>query len=403
MADAAEVTQKTGKIVSAGGSTRASLSEILGRKNVAENNGNEGTDKGADEGGEKKTGVKAEGADQNQNLTDDNQQQGTHQTTDKDKNLDTTTELTKEQIKELYDKHYPQTAEPTPEEIAAKDKAFEKRMLDYYVTTYNGKGEDFYKLKEAATADLTKLSEMELVRELKENGLEPTPENLNAIKLERYYQLNPEELEQGDEETETEFAARKELIKKKVAYGTAKLNNKGAFIKKNAEGFLNNITEALKDQDLQSQRDADTIAKIEEVSKTLPRKMSIELGKQDDKPLGLVDVDVPESTIAEIVTHLKDPASLKQIYNNEDETYNVERIAELLLKEKMLETVTREGLFEGQTRQVKIFEQTFPYRDAHAVGVGGAPSFSKRNGQPGKIVSRGEPQVINKPVLSKHK
>ena len=303
--------------------------------------------------------------------------------------------LSDEELKAEYEKRFPTTAQQTEEQKKATELAFEKRMLDLYVEKgYNG--EEFYLIKQAASADLSELSKAELTKELKAKGFDDAA--ITQIQVERYYQLNPDELEQGAEEEDAEFEARKEAVRKKVAYGTEKLTNRSAHMQKNAKDILNTLKEAVLESDLQKQKDAEFIAKIDEVSKSLPRKMNVQLGKLNDEDLGSVDADVSESEIAEIVAQLKDPTQRnKLLYTGESSTeLNIDGIANLLLRNKSLEKIAREALLEGQTRQVEIFKKTFPIRNPNALGVGGSPAIPAKTGSGRQVASFGKSQRMGR-------
>jgi hypothetical protein len=303
--------------------------------------------------------------------------------------------LSDEELKSEYEKRFPTQAQQTEEQKAAKDLEFEKRMLDLYVEKgFNG--EEFYAIKKAASADLTELSKAQLTSELKAKGF--SDEAITEMQVERYYQINPDELLQGDEEEDKEYEARKELVRQKVAYGTEKLNSYGAKVQKNAKDILNTLKEAVLESDLQKQKDAEFIAKIDEVSKSLPRKMNVQLGKLNDEDLGSVDADVSESDIAEIVAQLKDPEQRnKLLYTGESSTeLNIDGIANLLLRNKSLEKIAREALLEGQTRQVEIFKKTFPVRNPNALGVGGSPVIPAKTGSGRQVASFGKSQRMGR-------
>jgi len=296
--------------------------------------------------------------------------------------------LTREEIKALYEKEFPTEANLTDEQRSQKELETEKRMLDLYVAK-GGKIDDFLIIKQTAQRDLADLSKAELTRELKEKGF--NDDQIKAIQVERYYQINPDELEQDDDESDEEYEARKELIKKKVEFGTEKLNNRSLHLKTKAQQILDNLKAGISQQDLEKQAEVEFIAKIDEASKALPRKLNLQLGKLNNEDLGSVEIDVPENDISEISAMLKDSAKRNQILYNEDGSYNVARITDLLLKERMLEKATREGLLEGQTRQVRIFEKTFPIRNPHALGIGGSQSTNP-NAAKGKVAAFGKPQ-----------
>lgn len=303
--------------------------------------------------------------------------------------------LTDDEIRAEYEKRFPKTLEPTAEQVAAREKEFDKRMLDLYVAMGRS-GEEYYKIKEVAQADLTELSQSELVQELKAQGFDE--KTIEAMKIERYYQLNPDEIEQGFDESEGDFEERKELVKKKVAYGTEKLTKRSLQKQKNAQDILNTLKEGVAEQDLQKQKDAEFIAKIDEVSKAMPRKLTLQLGKLNNEDLGSVDVDIPESEIEGIVVSLKDPVQRKQLLFTEEGDLDIEKVSNLLIRNKILELSAREALFTGRTQEVEKFKKVFPMRDPHSIGVGSPAAFIRTGtGQKGKLASAGTPEIVNTP------
>ena len=311
---------------------------------------------------------------------------------EKQKLLNEKPQLTKEEIKALYEREFPTEAQQTEEQKKEAETARKKRMQDLFFA--NGGEPAHWAAAEGVLQleDLTELSKNELTIELKAQGFNEA--EIAEIQQQRYFQIEIDNLEIGDDETEEEFVAKKEALTKRVKYGTEKLLSRGQTIKKNAEKFFSELEKAVSEQDLQAQQDAQFIAKIDEVSKQLPRKITVQLGKLDNNDLGMVETDVPEAEIAEITAILKDPAQRNQILYTEDGNLNIQRISELLQKEKMLERIARESLLEGQTRQVAIFDKTFGSKNPHAIGVGG--STSTPQGQKGKVASFGKPQVVNK-------
>lgn len=294
-----------------------------------------------------------------------------------------------EGLKEKLNK--PAETAKSPEDIAkekeAQESAFEKRMLDHFIAN-GGTAENFVALKKIASADLKELSESEIKRELKENGI-TDEEDIKAIILERYYQINPEELEQDEDESEEDFKKRKALIEKKIAFGTKDKESKSSHIKKQASDALAALQEAIKIQDSLVEDEAKLSSKVDELAPKLPRKMTFQLGKVNDQEIAPVEYDVTEDDIAEVVATLKDTGKRNNILYNKDGDLNLESVSTLLLKNKILESALKATYLEGGNRQIAIFEKTFPGRTAKDIGVGGTNGGN--TGKPGKIVSAGKP------------
>lgn len=305
----------------------------------------------------------------------------------------TEAELSDEKLKELYEKRFKTTeqVQETEEQKEKREKDFEKRMLDLYANQ-GGKIEDFVVIKEVANMDLAQLSKNELVNELKSGGF--GEDEIQEMLVERYYQMNPDEVEQGFEESDEDYEKRKEKIRKKVAYGTEKLTKRSAYQQEKAKSILDSLRKAIEISDLEVKKESEYAAKVENLSKELPRKLTFQLGKLDNVDIAPIEYDVTDEDVANVVTQLKDRAIEKQLFNDEGEL-NVDEVAKIVLRNSILEKVAREALFEGQTRQVKEVEKVFPATSPNELGVGGTPSPSK-NGQKGKLASFGKPVLARK-------
>lgn len=281
-------------------------------------------------------------------------------------------------------------AEPTAEEKAAAETAFEKRMLDHFIEN-GGTPETFVQLKQIASADLKALSEAQITTELKTAGFDE--DEIKAVLVERYYQINPEELTQGEDEDVEDFEKRKKQIEKKVAYGSKKLESKSTYIKKEAEQALNTLREAINLKDLLVTKETEVSSKVDEIVSKIPRKLTFELGKVNDQQIDPVNYNVTEDDITEIAGVLKDPAKRKQLLYNDDNSINLARISDLLLKEKMFESAIKTVYLESGDRQVALFETVFPGVKAKDIGVGGN-NGSAKNARKGHIVSAGQPTPV---------
>lgn len=283
----------------------------------------------------------------------------------------------------------PAKAEPTKEEKEKNEKAFEKRMLDYFVEK-GGTPEDFVALKTIAAADLKLLSDSEIRRELKAGGFDE--DQIKLIVAERYYQLNPDELEQGVDETEEDFEKRKEFKKKLNSYYTPKLENRNSYMKVQAENALKGLREAIAAEDMLKQQEIEFSSKVEEHSKTLPRKITFEMGELNGAKLEPVSYDVSDADVTEVVSLLKDTAKRNQFLFNPDNSLNLTNLMDSMLGKKVLESAVKAALLEGGNRQVAIFEKTFP-GTPHDLGVGGQKSSGTNTGRKGVLVSAGKPEI----------
>lgn len=290
-------------------------------------------------------------------------------------------QLSKEEIKALYDEAFPTTPVLTDEDKQKQADAFEKRMLDLYVDG-GGKIEEFALLKQVASTDLTEITKTELTKELKTAGFNET--EIAAIQKERYYQLEQAEIDEIDD------PAEKALAQKKLDYGKSKLENKGKIVKENAVDFLNNLKEAVNQKDFFTQKESEFVSNVEAHFKEVPRKMTLELGKMDDIEIPPVEYEVPEDAIAKAQETLKNPASRKQLlFNTTDGSLNLKSIAELVLKAEMFDSAAKTMYLTGGHREVEKFEKIFP-KNPNALGVGG--NNQANTGKPGKLVKAGPPE-----------
>lgn len=281
------------------------------------------------------------------------------------------------------------TATPSEEEKKLAEAAFENRMLNFHIEN-GGTAEQFVALKQIASMDLKELSIAEIKKEMKENGFDDG--EIDVVLKERYFQLNPDELKRGEDESEEEFNKRQELTKKKVTYGSKKLEARSTHTKQNAEALLNNLRDAIKAQDLEKQTEAEFSSKVDEMSKKVSRKVTFELGEVNKAKIDPVLYDVSEADVAEVVSILKDPKQRQQYFFNEDKTLNLTKVMDVMLRNKYLESLAKATYLEGGDRQVAIFRKTFPGTPT-ALGVGGAIA-SNNNGRAGVIKSAGQPEVV---------
>lgn len=297
-------------------------------------------------------------------------------------------------IDEIKSKLQPETPGETEEQKKAREALFEKRMLDHFIDN-GGTIESFASLKEIASADLTKLSEAHIRRELIDGGF--SEEDVNAILVERYYQINPEDVVKRDEETDEEFTARKEAVKKKVEYGTKRFTSIGENIQKQAKDALEKLRTAIKTSDLIAEKESEFSSTVDEVAKKLPRKEVFQLGKIDDIEIAPVEFNTSEDAITKAAQLLKDPVSRNQFFYK-DNQLNVENIMSILVKNYQLEESLKRVYLEGSKRQVDEFEKVFPGLKASDVGVGGNNAGSK-GAVKGKITGAGKPQVAGSPQI----
>jgi hypothetical protein len=290
----------------------------------------------------------------------------------------------------LKEKLKPAAAEPTAEEKAAAEAAMDKRMLETFMKG-GGTPEVYVQLKQIASADLTELSKSEISREMKAAGF--SDDDIKIIMAERYYQINVAELQKDENETDEDFAKRKELVEKKVKYGTGKLSNKALHIKTQADKILGGLRTEIQTEEMLAKEEAKFSSKVDEFAAKLPRKVAFELGKVNDQQIPPVEFEVTQGDIDTVVSTLKDPAKRQQFFFNEDNSLNLTNVAEVMLRNQYLEKALKATYLEGGTRQVEIFEKTFGGKLPSDLGVGGKSGGN--NGRKGVVTSAGAPQPVS--------
>lgn len=274
----------------------------------------------------------------------------------------------------------------TPEEKTAAALAKEKKEVDIFVKG-GGTIEQLVAIKQVANADLKELSRNTLRKELKDAKF--TDKQVDDIIKERYYQLDEDELEQFADETEKEFLLRKK------EYGSNKLDNRSQHTQKQAKEILAGLTAAADLEDTEATDEKALSSKIDEQFKTLPRKMTLELGEVNKIKLSPIDYDVAESDLKEVQDMLKDPTKRNNFFYNKDGGLNLTNIATVLTRNKMLESAVKKSYHEGVDRTVTEFQKTFPALTGYQLGVGGS-SATKKPGTPGKMVGFGKPEIMNR-------
>ncbi len=299
--------------------------------------------------------------------------------------------LTKEEIKALYEKEFPATAELTPEQKQAVEDAKDKQRLDWFVA-HGGTVDSYAAMKIVATSDLTQLSEQELEKELKEQGF--TEEEKKIIRAERYFQLDDEAIESLEDENEKAFA------KKKKDFGTKKLSTKAEAKQKLAVGFFENIDKAIKaeadDAAADTANEVELAQKVDSHFQTVPGKITLQMGKTaEDADIAPLELDVPAEIIAEVKDLLKTTDKRNQILFNKDNSINIAALSEILIRNKVLEAAANRSYLKGVSDNTAEFEKTFPIIDKNAIGLGQLPGSSNNGKMKGKIASFGKTERVN--------
>lgn len=288
-------------------------------------------------------------------------------------------------VKSLDDIKSPED-EISPEQKLKNEQAFEKRMLDYFVEN-GGTVDQFSLMKQIASADLTQLSEKELELELTAAGFDE--EQKKMVRQERYYQLDDEAIESLDDENE------KALAKKKKEFGSQKLSKKAEYKQKLAVGFFDKLKQAIEEKDAEATTEKELAQKVDSHFEKLPRKMTFQLGKtKDNVEIAPIEMDVPDSVIADVRESLKNTDQRNKILYNKDGSLNIAALSEILVRNKVLETALNESYLTGVSRNTAEFEKTFPIRDANAIGTGSLAGGGNLNKTKSKIASFGKVERV---------
>lgn len=148
------------------------------------------------------------------------------------------------------------------------------------------------------------------------------------------------------------------------------MENRALSIKQAAEQVLNGLKSAIESEDLQRQDEEQLASKIDDHFNTVPRKLTFKLGSENNREIDPIEYEVAETDLAEIRDTLKDPAKRNQFLFNEEGKLNLDNLANVLLRNKILESALKRSYLIGETKNTEHFEGTFGARTAQGVGVG---------------------------------
>ena len=296
-------------------------------------------------------------------------------------------QLTKEQIKELYEKEFPDQIQLTPEQKKAAEDALDKKRLDWFVA-HGGTVDSYAAMKVMATTDLTLMSEQELEKELKDAGF--TEEEKKIIRAERYYQIEDEEIETLTDPKE------KELAKKKKEFGTKKLQGKASHKQQLAVSFFTNIDKALAEQEAEAADEKELAQKVDSHFQTVQSKITLQMGKTaENVDIAPLEIDVPAEVITEVKNLLRDTEQRNKILYTEEGNLNIAFLSEILVRNKVLEAAANKSYLKGVSDNTAEFEKTFPIREASGIGLGNLISGSGQGKTVSKVASAGKPKPVN--------
>lgn len=292
-------------------------------------------------------------------------------------------------IEAIKEKLKPAPTEPTEEEKKKAQSENEIRILKLWVEN-GGTPEQYNEIKNIANGDKVELSKKKALSELIAEGF--SKDEANEMMKSEFYQIELDNIEQNDDETDEEFEARKKALQKKVDYGAKKLERYSSYEQKQAEEILKGLSTAIESKDLEAKKEASISSNVDELLSKLPRKQTIELGKNNEVVIAPVEHEVSEDSIKQVADILKDPAKRNNYFKNQDGSLNLQKFAEILLKNIEYDRVTKNALLEGQTRSYNEIRKTFPASSPYEIGIGGA---IRKNTGKGSVASSGKPQRVS--------
>jgi hypothetical protein len=309
-------------------------------------------------------------------------------------------ELTKEQVKALFNfdgtveefkahiaknggsQQQKQQQEPTEEEKKKIETAFEQRVVNRFIEG-GGSMEQYVALKNLANSKPEDLSLAETKRELAEAGFKE--EEINSIIKEHYFQLSDDEISQYEDESDQEFAKRKR------EYGMKMFAGRGTGLIEKAKSALTALQNSIKAEDKMSEIEKQFSSTVDEHFSKVQKKLSFDMGEQNGQKISPVDYDLTDAEIEEVKSILKDPSKRNNFFYNEDgATLNLTNVADVLLRNAVLEKAIKKAYTTAVDRQVEEFEKVFP-KSVQAVGLRSSASTNQKGS--GKLVSSGKPEV----------
>lgn len=294
-------------------------------------------------------------------------------------------------VEKIKEKLKPVEVLPTDEQKKKAEADKELRLVELFIKN-GGTLDQFNQIKSIANADVKELSKKDAIQEYVAAGFSED-EAKDIVKV-RYFQNELDNIEQDvdNDESDEDFAKRKATLQKKIEFGSKKLETKSSHKIQQAGEVLKSLQQAYDSEILQQQAEAKNSSNVDELLTKMPRKVTYELGKINDQEIPPIEHEVSDESIKQVAEILKDPAKRNNIFNNEDGTLNLSKISQLLINNFEYERSLKNAYLEGGSRQVAIFEKTFPARSAYELGVGGT---LVKNTDNGTVTQRGKRQVVS--------
>lgn len=272
-------------------------------------------------------------------------------------------------------------AELTPEQKEQASKERESRLADRHIKS--GKSLD----QLTAMRTIIAAKPIELGLEIEVNDLVKTygvsKEKAAELAKDRYFQYTDEEIEAIQDKEDKEDAIKRREI------GTKKLERKGAYNQKNAQGYLDTLSKGIDDEDAEKIHAKQHAEKLEAAVKAYQRKQPLKIG-QIDENLTVDDVDfaVGETAMAQAKELLGDRGKFDNNLLTTDDHLNLDFLLPHIIRSLTFDDAVKEAYKAGNQRAVDFVKGKF---GSDIPPLGGE---KKETGTPGKVVTAGKPEVF---------
>ena len=272
-------------------------------------------------------------------------------------------------------------AELTPEQKEKAAKERESRLADRHIKS--GKPLD----QLTAMRTIIAAKPLELGLEIEVNDLVKTygvtKEKAAELAKDRYFQYTDEEIEAISDKEDKEDAIKRREI------GTKKLERKGTYNQKTAQGYLDTLSKSIDDEDAEKVHAKQHGEKLEAAVKAYQRKQPLKIG-QIDENLTVDDVDfaVGEAAMAQAKELLGDRGKFDNNLLTTDDHLNLDFLLPHLIRSLSFDDAVKEAYKAGNQRAVDFVKGKF---GSDIPPLGGE---KKETGTPGKVVTAGKPEVF---------
>jgi hypothetical protein len=271
----------------------------------------------------------------------------------------------------------PPTLALSAEDQKKAEIELEKKLFELH-TKRGGTLEQFAAFKTVQSTDPKILGIDKIKSDLIQDGFQPDEVD-NLIKK-MHLNVSDEEL------AEMEEADRKK-IEKERAFGEKKLQNRGLYLQNTAKSYFDSLKQELQELDAEKVKMEQHTAKAVDAIKNYQRKQTLQLGERDGVQLSPVEFDVQDEVLNEVLEIVKDPVKLEQHLYTKEGDLNLDFLIPHLVNSVSREKVAKVAFFSGETKAIEHIEATYG-SNPPPLGANG-----RQQGQSGKIVSTGKPQV----------